>query len=460
MKKVLDKDAKTRAMVLKGMEQDRMKLLNRQPFIGTVLMHLELIPVTDARRCPTAMTDGRAVYMGCKFYAGLDLEERLFVLAHETWHCVLLHFVRLQSREPRRFNIATDLEIHFILSKEKMKEPFVLPHDPAWDGLSAEEIYEKLKSRKRKQPRDPGRCSNGISGTPDGGGFDRHVYKNGSADADADKGGDGSKSSGVAAGKGTGTDDGLGSTGGDGEKTPGGADEKAGGGAGDEPITAEIDEATVENLRRIVIQAAQIAERRQGTLPAHIVGVIEKLRKPELNWKELLKQFVTSCYGGCRRWLPPARRYVGMGLYLQSRRNERLEAVLAVDTSGSTTGDQPQFFAELASLLGSFGNYDLTVIQCDCRVQHVEKFSDDRQLPRDYQWESFGHGGTSFVPPFDYAKEHGIRPQVFIYLTDGFGDAPETPPPFPVLWVLTKDGRTPANWGRCIHFKREPGDGD
>ena len=140
MKAAMNKDAKTRAMVLKSMEQDRMKLLTRQPFIGTVLMYLELIPVTDARRCPTAMTNGRAVYMGCKFYAGLDLEERLFVLAHETWHCVLLHFVRLQSREPMRFNIATDLEIHFILSKEKMKEPFVLPHDPAWDGLSAEEI--------------------------------------------------------------------------------------------------------------------------------------------------------------------------------------------------------------------------------------------------------------------------------------------------------------------------------
>ena len=407
MKTVVDKDAKARAMVLKGMEQDRMKLLNRQPFIGTVLMHLELVPTTDARRCPTAMTDGRSVYMNCRFYAGLDLEERLFVLAHETWHCVLLHFVRLQSREPRRFNIAADLEIHFILSKEKMKEPFVLPHDPAWDGLSAEEIYEKLKSRKGKPPRDPGRCSNGIFGTS-GGGFDRHVYKKGD------------------------------------------------GGAEDDPITADIDEATVENLRRIVVQAAQIAERRQGTLPAHIAGVIEKLRKPELNWKELLKQFVTSCYGGCRRWLPPARRYVGMGLYLQSRRNERLDAVLAIDTSGSTAGDQPQFFAELAGLLGSFGNYELTVIQCDCEVRHVEKFSDDRPLPRDYQWESFGHGGTSFVPPFDYVKEHGIRPQVFIYLTDGCGDAPETPPPFPVIWVLTSDGRSPAEWGRCIRLKPEP----
>ena len=459
MKTTVDKDAKTRAMVLKGMEQDRMKLLNRQPFIGTVLMHLELIPVTDARRCPTAMTDGRAVYMGCKFYAKLDLEERLFVLAHETWHCVLLHFVRLQSRDPKRFNIATDLEIHFILSKEKMKEPFVLPHDPAWDGLSAEEIYEKLKSRKRKQPRDPGRCSNGISGTPDGGGFDRHVYKNGSGDADADKG-DGSKSSGVAAGKGTGTDDGLGSTGGDGEKTPGGADEKAGGGAGDEPITAEIDEATVENLRRIVIQAAQIAERRQGTLPAHIIGVIEKLRKPELNWKELLKQFVTSCYGGSRRWLPPARRYIGMGLYLQSRREDNLQnIVVAMDISGSMQWNLPLIFGELTSLLKSFGRYNLDVLQCDTEITNVQHFDENHPFADNEILVIRKTGGNCFMPVFDHIKKQRMHPALLIYLTDGYlstddyGPPPAQGPSYPVLWILTPNGQAPVPWGKTIKLK-------
>ena len=347
------------------------------------------------------MTDGRSVYMNCRFYAGLDAEERLFVLAHETWHCVLLHFVRLQTRDRERFNLAADLEIHFILSREKMKEPFVLPHDPAWEGLSAEEIYEKL--RRPERAPGGGKSSPGISGIG-GGGFDRHVYR-------GDKTGDGE--------------------------------------------TVEIDEKTVEALRRIVIRAAQIAERRQGKLPAHIVGVIDKLRKPELNWKELLKQFVTSCYGGSRRWLPPARRYVGMGLYLQSRRSERLEAVLAIDTSGSTTGDLPQFFAELASLLGSFGSYELTVIHCDCEVQHVETFSDVRPLPGNYRWRSFGNGGTSFAPPFEYLRKRGVHPQVFIYLTDGCGDAPETPPAFPVLWVLTRDGEVPAKWGKCIRLRQD-----
>ena len=451
----MSKDDKIKELTLRGMEQDRQKLLMRQPFIGMILMHLDFVPITSG--CRTACTDGSRVFMNCKFYAQLDLEERLFVLAHETWHCILLHFARLQNRNPDEFNYATDLEIHFILQKEKMKEPFVLPHDPAWDGLSAEEIYEKIhkknhpnydkrsknaqKDKQRqeqeqhkkpdgccnstsrekdkekdnggeseqvrisKQQPDPGCCSKDFESNEQS--FDEHIYA-GQAKQDSEN---------------------------------------------DPDFAPCVDAQSVENMRQIVIQTACSIERRQGFLPGNLQGIVERLRKPELNWKELLKQFVTSCYGGSRRWLPPARRYVGMGLYLQSRRNEKFNAVMSIDTSGSTTRDLPQFFAELSNLLMSFGNYELTVIHCDFKIQHIDKFSGDNPLPGNYQWKSYGHGGTSFIPPFEYVKEHKLRPDIFIYLTDGYGDAPEKAPKFPVLWVLTNDGKDPALWGKKIKLR-------
>ena len=111
------------------------------------------------------------------------------------------------------------------------------------------------------------------------------------------------------------------------------------------------------------------------------------------------------------------------------------------------------FRSELSSLLKSFGNYELMVIQCDAEIQHMEKFSGDTPLPSNYQWESYGHGGTSFIPPFEYVKEHKLHPDIFIYLTDGYGGAPEKAPQFPVLWVLTNDGEEPALWGKKIKFK-------
>ena len=404
----MSKDDKIKELTLRGMELDRQKLLMRQPFIGMILMHLDFVPITSG--CRTACTDGSRVFMNCQFYAKLDLEERLFVLAHETWHCVLLHFARRQNRNHHQFNIATDLEIHFILQKEKMKEPFVLPHDPEWDGLSAEEIYEKLGHKKeyggkREKCKNPGCCSKGFDSNEQS--FDEHIYA-GQAKQDSEN---------------------------------------------DPDFAPCVNAQSVENMRQIVIQTACSIERRQGTLPGNLKEIVDRLRKPELNWKELLKQFVTSCLGGSRRWLPPARRYVGMGLYLQSRRDEKFNAVMAIDTSGSTTGDLPQFFAELSSLLKSFGNYELTVIQCDAEIQHMEKFSGDTPLPPNYQWKSYGDGGTCFIPPFEYVKEHKLRPDIFIYLTDGYGDAPEKAPNFPVLWVLTADADNPANWGKKMKLK-------
>ena len=480
--------------VLKSMEQDRQKLLTRQPFIGLILMNLELVPM-PGNRLRTACTDGRRIMMSISFYAKLDLEERLFVMAHEAWHCVLMHDVRYQTRNQHLFNIAADLEIHFILQKEKMKEPFVLPHDPAWDGLSAEEIYEKLGHKPPRKTRggnaqgnspsnnahkNPGKESAHIKRQENGEGFDEHSFSGGGEIPidetvegkckEGNRASDGEKGKTSATGKsGAGSDsqnhsdeqNGNKSSGNSGNSSSEAASSGNGENADGDNATGESsisempawDKQSVERMRRIVIQAAQIMERTQGHLPAHIQGIVEKLRKPELPWRDLLRQFVTSCYGGSRRWLPPERRYVSRKLYLPSYRDNRMNVVMAIDTSGSTTGDLPQFFAELSSLLNSFGKYDLTVIQCDCTIQHVETFSETKHFPRNYQWESYGHGGTSFIPPFEYVREHRMKPDIFIYLTDGFGNAPETKPRYPVLWVLTQDGRIPAKWGRSIKLK-------
>ena len=134
-------------------------------------------------------------------------------------------------------------------------------------------------------------------------------------------------------------------------------------------------------------------------------------------------------------------------------RGEALKAVVALDTSGSTVNDLERFFTELVSLMKTFGRYELTVIQCDAKVQKVEKFSDAAPPASGYRWEVFGQGGTDFRPVFDYVKTLAERPEVLIYLTDGCGSAPVQPPPYPVLWVLTSGGTRPAAWGKNISFK-------
>ena len=100
-----------------GLVDDRRALLIKMPFIGSVLMHLDL-EARAGMEMGTAATDGSTIMFDPHFYKKLKPEERLFVLAHETWHCALLHFARTGSRHPEVANIAQDLEIHFVLMDE------------------------------------------------------------------------------------------------------------------------------------------------------------------------------------------------------------------------------------------------------------------------------------------------------------------------------------------------------
>ena len=71
---------------LQDWTDDRMKLLGWRPFIGTLAMNLELIPVVD-HRCPTASTDGKRIFFNPHFLNDLTNDERMTILAHEIWHC-------------------------------------------------------------------------------------------------------------------------------------------------------------------------------------------------------------------------------------------------------------------------------------------------------------------------------------------------------------------------------------
>lgn len=414
---------KLKETTLELMCQDRQRLLVRFPFTGGFLMRLEFVPVRD-RRLRTAATDGERIFMDIAFCAKLSADNRLFVMAHEAWHCVLMHMLRCQTRDPRAFNIATDMEVNRMLGKEGLKPPdWRLMPGPEWEELSAEEIYERL--RKWRNP--PASARSGGDGSGDGSGdgadtgqFDKHIYDGQPSDA--------------ASAEGPVTDQ-WGEVGFDKDFTP------------------AIPKGLAERIRERIVAVAQQVERTRGTLPAHLESVVRAALRPQIRWQEVLAQFVTSCYGGSRRWLPPSRRHLGRGLYLQSSRKERLRAVVAIDTSGSTTDDLPQFFSELTSLLNSFGDYELTVIQCDCEVQHVETFDADNPFHAP-EWETFGHGGTDFRPPFDYIADHPeLEPTCLIYITDGYGPAPDSPPSYPVLWLLTADGEPPAPWGRELRLR-------
>ena len=480
--------------IVESLAIDRQQLLIKFPFIGNLLLRMELVPVRD-KRCLTACTDGSRVYFNVSFYSKLSTKERWFVLAHELFHCVLMHLTRCQTRIPDIYNIASDMEVNYCLSQQgsDMTPPKNLCYPPkSMQGKSAEVIYEwltrKFKQQKKSgkpmqipngnygknsndssgrhgqqnddesyddndyygnSTRDPNQCNGqGVNGKDSGnleGQFDNHKF-----DSDLDSESDSS------AGSGNGNESGQSGKGG---KTGNKEISDEYGTVGYDPdFTPSISKDFADRMREAVIAEAQRCQRTQGRLPAGLEGILESLPKPEIPWQDHLATFVCSCFGDKRRWCPPSRRHLYNEIYFQSRRSEKIKVAVLVDTSGSCWGDLSKFFSEMNSLLKTFGSYEMTVIQCDAAVHSIVKYSEENPFPIDdpKAIEVEGCGGSDFRPGFKEMREKGIENDVdcIIVFTDGYIYMPTYPPSKPCLIILTKDGNKECcSWGKKIVFK-------
>lgn len=452
--------AKIKAEVASSLARDRHKLICDFPFTGAIAMRLDLVPVRDAR-VATACTDAKKIYFDCSFYSKLSQKERTFVLAHEIWHCVMMHFARKQTREPELWNVATDMEVNALLKSEargRLIEPpaEVLFPPPELAGKSAEEIYDALQKEAQKLPKNGPGGSGGKQKGQSGGksGKSSRSSSSNSSESGSDSDQEKSAKSGSCQGQ---FDRHVEAGEKPGEEVTGKWPSDEWGEKGfDSDFSPSISPRAADEMREAATAAAQAAERIKGNLPVGIKQLLGKLHKPEIDWKEALAQFVTRTFGDKRMWLPPNRRYVHAGSYFQSRHGEEIKIAVAVDTSGSCLGDLPKFLAEVKSLVEQNGRYTLDLIQCDAAISSHETYSDYSD-PLEIDEDSFevaGGGGTSFNPVFDYIEEKGLEPDCLVYFTDGYGDAPADPPRYPVMWVLTSDGTEGfCSWGTKTRFK-------
>jgi len=114
---------------------------------------------------------------------------------------------------------------------------------------------------------------------------------------------------------------------------------------------------------------------------------------------------------------------------------EGLDIVVAIDTSGSISDEElTQFLSETYSIVKSFPNVRMTLITCDAEVQDVLEVTNG--MP---DVEVHGGGGTDFRPVFKWIRENKPNTRLVVYLTDGYGDAPESVD-VKTLWVITEGG--------------------
>ena len=452
----------------------RRDVLTKYPFIGSIALRMEMVPVRDIR-VRTACTDGNSVYFDIAFLSSLTRDEQTFVLAHEVWHAVLMHLVRRQNRNPELFNIATDKEVNYMLQKDG----FVAPKDLLFptkeeEGKCAEEIYEMLlkKMKNKQQQNDMGDGSSGSNRSNsqqnkngNSSNSNRQPSQNGSqSDKNGNKTGefkgqfDKHVYDGMEDGQPNQSNNGQNGDGDSNNNSYGELTDKYGKVGLDSDFQPKVSKDFADKMRETIVSEAQRVEKMKGSLPAHIKELVKKCMTPQLKWQEILAQFITKTYNsGVRSWLPPNRRHVYNGLYIQSRQAAKIKACVVIDTSGSTYGDRQTFLTELNGLVKSFGQYELTIMCADAEVASCNTYTQDDDLDIESNgFEMAGGGGTSFCPAFDYVLDNQIDCDCLIYLTDGYGDAPKKNPiGIPVLWVITKDGTEDfCDWGQKIRFNR------
>lgn len=430
----------------------RRQLLNSEPFIGSIAMNLDIMPVRDLR-LPTAATDGNKIYFDIDFLSSLSPSDTVFVLAHEVWHCAMAHFVRDEGREHSIFNIATDLEVNQILETDGMVVPndccipekFKVPR-----GLSAEEYYELLLKKSKNNPPgnsgDDGEADGGDGENDDGNGNgkSKKLGKNRNG-----KGGSPMGSSGNKDGKLTGQfdkhitdlDNPNQNADGDGEGSSEGCIADKYGKLGfDKNFNPRPSKQQVDKMREMAVAAAQQIERDRGTLPAHLKRFVNELLTPKTDWREVLHSFVTRAMGEKSDWNRPNRRFISSHTYLPSHYGDKLKVCVGIDTSGSTSGDIPRFLGELNGLVKSFGSYELTLIECDTEVGKFEKYDDENPLDlENAKFDMTGGGGTTLTPIFEKIKDENVECDCICIFTDGYTEdfKREQDPGIPVMWMIT-----------------------
>ena len=414
-------------------------LLREQPFFGSLALRLPIR--ADASR-ETVASDGREIRYSPRWIADTDAHVIETAMARLVLACALKHHTRRGARDPERWQRASQLVTHGLLRDAGFN---LTPDAEAWDGISVEQAYDRLP-----EPEDDD--GDGGSNAPSGGGgagadsADTPPSPDSGGDDDSNAPNDGSGESDPQ--DGDGQDTGLRANAppscdpaGTGEVM----DAPAGGGqgeAGPSPADIAVEEQAWDEAMH---QAASLA-KAQGKLPGAVEETVHGAHASKVDWRTLLRRYMTDAVKSDYSWSLPNRRFIDSGLYLPSIRSEGIDAIaVIVDTSGSLpAGTLAEFWAEVREIATELQPERVILLQVDAAVQDAAEHA-AADLPDEIAIK--GRGGTDFRPGVAWLEEHDICPSVCLYLTDMLCSSyPEAEPLFSTIWV--NYGQPPEDWNR------------
>ena len=363
--------------------------------------------------CPTAYTNGRDDYYGRAFVDGLADSEFRFLILHETYHKLFKHlstWEHLYKDDAQLANMACDYVINLMISDENHDGFAAMPKDAEGNNIGlldekfrnmdTAQVYKILKQEQEDNPDD----SDQGEGEGNGAGLDEHDWE-GAQEMSADEQRD---------------------------------------------LAQEIDQAI-----------------RQGALTAGKVGsggnrAIDQLLQPEVNWREVLREFITeTCRGNDdSTWRQPSRRHLAMGMLRPSGITERVgELVIAIDTSGSI-GQQEltKCLSEIKGVCDTVRPESVRILYWDTKVCSDELYGDVPNACASLEQltqttKPAGGGGTRVQCVPDYIQKNNINAQAVIVLTDGYLGGDWGAWTMPLLWGILDNKSARPTIGKTLHIK-------
>ena len=201
--------------------------------------------------------------------------------------------------------------------------------------------------------------------------------------------------------------------------------------------------------------------KHRGVLPGAMAQNLAAVNREKYDYTAFLKKFAVM--GEQMRINDDEFDYIfytyGLKLYEKMPLVEPLEYkevkaikefVIAIDTSGSTSGKLVQKFVQktyniLKSTESFFSRINLHIIQCDADIQEDKKITCQEDFGEYLKTIQIrGLGGTDFRPVFEYVEQLRKNKEFtnlkgLIYFTDGCGEFPAKKPDYDTAFVFIDD---------------------
>ena len=393
-------------------------------YSGVMLMGTS--EVTDGAY--TAYTDGVNKKYARKFLETHILSESKMrgLVLHENLHVALKQMVHgkgMFKEHAKMANLAADFVVNDIIvniqgtvagSSEKIVElPDGAVYDPMFHNWSMREVYNYLKQHAKPNP------SNGKGGKP----------QSGDGDSDPQGGGSGDK-----------PDEN------DWESVTVNGKTYDLSMQDEHDLEGELGDLTHEQIKEIndaIDKALREGGMLAGRMGAKVPRVIGELLEPKIDWREVLREFVSASTKGNDEftWRRLNKRHLANDYLVPSVENETIgEVIVAIDTSGSIGSKElSEFASELASICEVTNPDKVRILWWDTAVHGEQVFENDYANIAGLL-KPLGGGGTHVGCVSDYVCKEKLQAECVIVFTDGYVESNiQWNISSPTLWMITQN---------------------